>query len=134
MLRASLLAALLAVAVGVPASAARVQPLYAWAANGHLPIVGVSKTSLALGRADLARHVAPGRYRVYVAAQPDLAFHLRGPGIDRQTHFVVGSYRRVYETWTIRLRRGRYRYSGEGLYAQELRAAGVRIGGFFRVP
>jgi hypothetical protein len=115
-------------------SAARVRELYAWAAPYHSPVVGVSRASLHIDERSIARHVPPGRYRIHIAAQSSLAFHLVGPGVDRQSHFTLAPASPVYATWALRLRRGRYRYSGEGAYAKELRAAGVRVSGSFLVP
>jgi hypothetical protein len=106
--------------------------LYAWARIDK-PIVGVSRAGLTFGR-PVARHLAPGRYRLHVAARSDLAFHLVGPGIDRQTPFTADTGAPIYRTWSIRLRHGRYLYSAEGLYAKELRAAGVPVRGAFSVP
>jgi hypothetical protein len=115
-------------------SAARAQELYAWAGPYHHPVVGVSKTSLHIDERAIARHLAPGTYRMHVAALSSMAFHLVGPGVDRQTRFTLDPGSPVYATWRVRLKRGRYRYSGEGMYANELRAAGVRMSGTVRVP
>jgi hypothetical protein len=113
-------------------SAGRVHELYGWARQIK-PFVGVSTAGLSYGAA-VARHVAPGRYRLHVAARSDLAFHLVGPGIDRQTRFTLEPTAPIYSSWTISLKRGRYRYSAEGVYAKQLRAAGVRVSGSFAVP
>jgi hypothetical protein len=122
----------LCLASSATGSAASIHDLYGWAKIGK-PVVGVSKVGLAYG-VPVARHVPPGRYRLHVAAQSDLAFHLLGPGIDRQTRFTPEWGARIYATWTIRLRRGSYRYSGEGLFAKELGSAGVPTRGSFTVP
>jgi hypothetical protein len=114
-----------------PGSSSSMHELYAWA-RVDKPIAGISKVGLHFGD-PVARHVAPGTYRVHVAARGDMAFHLAGPGIDRQTRFTT-DYGPVYATWRIRLRRGRYVYSAEGLYAKELQAAGIRTRGSFTVP
>jgi hypothetical protein len=135
MRRADVLAAMsCSFALAGTGSAARVHELYAWAGPYHSPVVGVSKESLHIDERSIARHVAPGRYRLHVAAQSSLAFHLVGPGLDRQTRFNLAPASPVYATWRVRLRRGRYRYSGEGAFANELRAAGVRVSGSFSVP
>ena len=67
-------------------------------------------------------------------ARSDLAFRLVGPGVDRQTPFTLDTAAPIYKTWTIRFKRGRYVYSAEGLYAKQLRAAGIAIRSSFRVP
>ena len=115
-------------------SASRVHELYAWAAPYHSPVVGVSKSSLHVDERSIARHVAPGAYRIHVAAQSSMALHLVGPGVDRQSRFTPEAASPVYDTWRVRLVHGRYRYSGEGLFAKQLRAAGVRVSGSFSVP
>jgi hypothetical protein len=70
-----------------------------------------------------------------------MPFHLVGPGVDRRTP-AAGSRARaggpprgytVYKTWTIRLRKGRYRYAAEGYNAFEYLAHGFRISGSFVV-
>lgn len=106
--------------------------LYAWARIDK-PVVGVSKVGLHYD-APVTRHLAPGRYRLYVAARSNRAFRLSGPGLDRQTPFTTEEAEPIYRRWTIRLKRGRYVYSAEGVYAKELHAAGIPIRGSFRVP
>ena len=133
MRRTAVVAVIAVTILCAPASAARTPTLYAWAVEYHKPIVGVSK----VGHNDdtgVARHVAPGRYRLDIIAQSDLAFHLYGPGLNRQTQFASGYNQRVHEVWTIRLRRGGYHYSGAGLYAKQLRQAGVKVSGSFAAP
>lgn len=131
--RTALVAVIAVTILCAPASAARTPTLYAWAVEYNKPIVGVSKVGVN-DDSPLARHVAPGRYRLDIIAQSDLAFHLYGPGLDRQTQFASGYNQRVHEVWTIRLRRGRYHYSGAGVYAKQLRQAGVKVSGSFAVP
>jgi hypothetical protein len=88
----------------------------------------------------LVRHIRPGIYRLHLKATDLMPFHLVGPGINRRT--PTGSSRpngpprgyTVYKTWTIRLRKGRYRYAGEGYNAFEYLAQGFRISGSFVVP
>lgn len=111
-------------------SAAPSHDLYAWARPGK-PVVGVSNVGLRFAD-PVARHAAPGRYRLHIAARGNLPFHLLGPGIDRQTPFRA-DFAPLYATWTIRLRPGRYRYAAEGLYAKELRAGGIPTRGSFNV-
>ena len=132
MRRAVLIAVVSLLATTSSGSAATTQNLYAWARETK-PFVGVSTRGLNYGP-QVARHVAPGRYRVRVVARSNLAFHLVGPGVDRQTRFTLELSSPVYETWRVALRRGRYRYSAEGVYAKQLRAAGVRIAGSLAVP
>jgi hypothetical protein len=109
------------------ASAARTGDLQAWAFP-RAQIVGVSAAGF--DRA-LVKHVRPGIYRIHVRAHGDMSFHLIGPGVNRRTPRSPGYT--VYKTWTVRLRKGRYRYAAEGLLALEYQANGHRITGSFRV-
>jgi hypothetical protein len=90
-----------------------------------------------VGRNDdnaLVRHAAPGLYRLDIIAQSDLAFHLSGPGVERQTKFTSAYGQRVHEVWAIRFKRGRYHYSAAGVYANQLHSDGVQTSGSFAVP
>lgn len=107
---------------GDGASAARVGDLKAWAAAGGTPIVGISSVRF---KGPLVTRLSPGTYRVRVSAQSDMPFHLYGPGVDRKTR-VSSRYTRIYDTWTVRLRRGVYQYRAEGGWAEALSANGIR--------
>jgi hypothetical protein len=130
MLRAvPLLAIVVVLALPAATSSARTKSLYAWAFLREPP-AGVSAERW---HGPLVKHVRPGTYRINVKAQDIMPFHLVGPGVNRRT--PRGSRRStVYKTWTIRLRKGRYRYAAEGPGALEYAAARRRISGSFRVP
>jgi hypothetical protein len=121
--RTALAVALCAAALvsGDAASAAKVGDLEAWAAAGGKPLVGMSTAGF---RGPLVTRLSPGTYRVHVRAGGDMPFHLFGPGVDRRTK-VNARYATVYETWTIRLRHGVYRYRLEGGWAEALSANGI---------
>jgi hypothetical protein len=109
-------------------SGARIGDLQAWA----FPRRHIAGVSAAGFDGPLVKHVRPGIYRIHVRAQGDMPFHLVGPGLNRRTP-RIGPYT-VYKTWTVRLRKGVYRYAAEGLIASQYRANGQRISGSFLVP
>lgn len=133
----SILAAV-ALTMSTAASASQVRRLSAWTgpsrANPSL-VVGVSASRIG---GPLVKHLRAGLYRIQVRAPDDMPFHLLGPGVDRRTAYrpptwCCESGKTVYVTWTVRLKRGVYRYRAEGPWAQFSRADGRRIGGFFTV-
>jgi hypothetical protein len=110
-------------------SGARIGDLQAWA----FPRPNIAGVSAAGFDAPLVKHVHPGIYRIHVRAQGDMPFHLVGPGVNRITPRTRPGHP-VYKTWTVRLRKGRYRYAAVGLVALQYAANGMRISGSFRVP
>lgn len=124
----ALLVGALATATGATPATTRTPQLVAWA-GPQRPLVGVSR--IGFGRA-LVRRLAPGPYRIEVHTYPDYSFHLYGAGVDRRTQFGTGGAF-VLTRWTVRLRRGVYRYRAEGIDAAQLAREGVPVGGSFVV-
>ena len=107
-----------------------VPKLYAWALAFRVDYAGVSRLRY---HGPIVSRVAPGSYRFDVWAQPNLVFHLYGPGVDRRTAFssTTGTY--VFARWRVRLREGVYRYRAEGVLAKAAASDGLRVAGSFRV-
>jgi hypothetical protein len=85
-------------------------------------------------RPRVVKRILPGTYRISILATEPLGFQLVGPGISRHTrvlleHLLPHNYA-TNTAWTVRLRRGIYRYRAIGPYPGNLHPAS----GSFQVP
>lgn len=104
--------------------------LYAWAMNGRPQVAGVSRLHW---HGPLVRRLAPGRYRITISVDPNLSFHLYGPGVDRRTQFSTTATTYIFANWVVRFRTGVYRYAAEGLWAKAAASEGLSTNGSFVV-
>jgi len=133
---AASLTATVALALGVATAGSSASPLrylQAWAGPSHSPQIGVTASGYS-PRPRIVKHLSPGTYQISIVASEALGFQLTGPGFNRHTRVVTqqipGSNYATNTHWTIRLRRGVYRYHAIGPYAGGLHPAS----GSFQVP
>jgi hypothetical protein len=118
-------------------SSVETRQLFAWSSPFRPPIVGVSLQA----HGAPARLLGPGVYRFQVKAVDDMAFRLVGPDISRSTKLQAhrdswwqpGPHYTLYETWVVRLKKGRYVYAAVGPGADLSRLGGLRTTGSFVV-
>ena len=127
-----LLGLVLVSAAAAPTTGATASPpkLYAWAMTARTQVAGVSRLHW---RGPLVRRLAPGRYRISISVDQDLSFHLYGPGIDRRTAYSTTATTYIFANWSVRLRKGVYRYAAEGVMAKRAATEGLRTRGSFVV-
>jgi hypothetical protein len=113
----------LCLATGATASPSKTRHLYAWAKFWRSPAVGLNTVGYHDVKPPRIKRLRAGTYRLTIYATDMLGFHLVGPGSDRHTR--VALYERQYTvvspTWTVRLKRGFYRYGGIGPYVTTAR-------------